>query len=186
MAIHKSAERFWSTRSAWERNQSILWDLQGAHDFNPLAPRGSETGLFSAGWREPPNFNPLAPRGSETPSSPWWHGQASISIHSLRVRARQQTPTKRQAFFHHNNTTSTNKCQTARSVPPFLPPSPTPLPNFPVRRSWGNDVCLGFAQKSSPPQRGAGCRVEAHTNGGEIRKRSSGWTGAGRRRRRTP
>ena len=83
-----------------------------------------------------------------------WLEYVFISIHSLRVRARQQTPTKRQAFFHHNNTTSTNKCQTVRSIPPFLPLSPTPLSNFSVRRSRGSGVCLGFAQKAAYPREG--------------------------------
>lgn len=160
----------------WER---ALWG--GGCPLLPSKKQGA--GQFANRQKD---FGLLAPRGSETLGLVNFRPIQIISIHSLRVGARQQTPTKRQAFFHHNNTTSTNKCQTVRSVLPFLPLSPTPLPNFSVRRSRGNDVCLGFAQKSSPPQRGAGCRIKAHTNGGEIRRRSSGWTGAGRRRRRTP
>lgn len=132
-------------------------------DFSPLAPRGSETGVRCPRSRKFWDFNPLAPRGSETANT---YKKAGIL-------------SPQQYNFH-------KQLSNYKAYFSFPSPFPHSATQFFGAKVPGKRCVLGVRTKSSPPQRGAGCRVRAHTNGGEIRRRSSGWTGAGRRRRRTP
>ena len=109
------------------------------------------------------NFNPLAPRGSETANTYKKAGILSPQQYNFHKQLSNY-----KAYF---------------SFPSLFLHSAT---QFFGAKVPGKQCVLGVRTKSSPPQKGADCRVEARTNGGAIRRRSSGWTGAGRRRRRTP
>ena len=177
---------FQSTRSAWERDPADMGHIPTARYFNPLAPRGSETQQIwvisqpldisihslRVGARPPTwpataapmgNFNPLAPRGSETANTYKKAGILSPQQYNFHKQLSNY-----KAYF---------------SFPSLFLHSAT---QFFGAKVPGKQCVLGVRTKSSPPQKGADCRVEARTNGGAIRRRSSGWTGAGRRRRRTP